>query len=45
MILSILPVLDDMERALAHHKGTKYYKPLQEGLDLICQKLKKHPGF
>jgi molecular chaperone GrpE len=40
IILSILPVLDDMERALAHHKGTKDHKPLQEGLDLICQKLK-----
>jgi molecular chaperone GrpE len=40
MIVSILPVLDDMERALAHHKGTKDHKPLQEGLDLICQKLK-----
>jgi molecular chaperone GrpE len=40
MILSILPVLDDMERALAHHKDSKDHKPLQEGLDLISQKLK-----
>ncbi len=44
-ILSILPVLDDMERALAHHKdsapgNSDRHKPLQEGLDLICQKLK-----
>ena len=40
IILSILPVVDDMERALAHHKDSKDHKPLQEGLDLICQKLK-----
>ncbi len=40
IILSILPVVDDMERALAHHKDTDDHKPLQEGLDLICQKLK-----
>jgi len=40
IILSILPVLDDMERALAHHKEAKDHKPLQEGLDLISQKLR-----
>lgn len=40
IILSILPVLDDMERALAHHKDAKDHKPLQEGLDLILQKTK-----
>lgn len=39
-ILSILPVIDDMERALAHHKEAKDHKPLQEGLDLILQKTK-----
>ena len=40
IILSILPVVDDMERALAHHKDAKDHKPLQEGLDLILQKTK-----
>lgn len=40
IILSILPVVDDMERAMAHHKNTKDHKPLQEGIDLIYQKLK-----
>jgi molecular chaperone GrpE len=40
-ILSILPIVDDMERALAHHKDAKDHKPLQEGLDLILQKTKK----
>lgn len=40
VILSILPVVDDMERALAHHKDAKDHKPLQEGLDLILQKTK-----
>jgi molecular chaperone GrpE len=41
IILSILPVVDDMERALAHHKDAEDHKPLQEGLDLILQKIKK----
>lgn len=41
IILSILPVIDDMERALAHHKDAKDHKPLQEGLDLILQKTQK----
>lgn len=40
IILSILPVVDDMERALSHHKDAKDHKPLQEGLDLILQKTK-----
>jgi molecular chaperone GrpE len=40
IILSILPIVDDMERALAHHKDAKDHKPLQEGLDLILQKTK-----
>lgn len=40
IILSVLPVVDDMERALAHHKDAKDHKPLQEGLDLILQKIK-----
>ena len=40
-ILSILPIVDDMERALAHHKDAKDHKPLQEGLDLILQKTQK----
>jgi len=40
-ILSMLPIVDDMERALAHHKDAKDHKPLQEGLDLILQKTKK----
>jgi len=41
VIISVLPVLDDMERALAHHKDTDDHKPLQEGLELICQKMVK----
>jgi molecular chaperone GrpE len=41
IILSVLPVLDDMERAIAHHKETDDHKPLQEGLELICQKMNK----
>jgi molecular chaperone GrpE len=41
IILSILPVVDDMERALAHHKDAKDHKPLREGLDLILQKIQK----
>lgn len=40
IILSILPVVDDMERALSHHKDGKDHKPLKEGLDLILQKTK-----
>ena len=40
VILSILPIVDDMERALTHHKDAKDHKPLQEGLDLILQKTK-----
>lgn len=41
IILSLLPIVDDMERALAHHKDAKDHKPLQEGLDLILQKTQK----
>jgi len=41
IILTILPVVDDMERALAHHKDARDHKPLQEGLDLILQKIQK----
>jgi molecular chaperone GrpE len=41
VILSVLPVLDDMERAIAHHKDSADHKPLQEGLELICQKMNK----
>lgn len=41
IILSILPIVDDMERALTHHKDAKDHKPLQEGLDLILQKTQK----
>jgi molecular chaperone GrpE len=48
IILSILPIVDDMERALSHHKdakdsahsGSDKHKPLMEGLDLILQKTK-----
>ncbi len=40
IILSILPVVDDMERALSHHKDGHDHKPLKEGLDLILQKTK-----
>ncbi len=48
IILSILPIMDDMERALAHHKdakdsahkGSDKHTSLHEGLDLIYQKLK-----
>lgn len=40
IILSILPVIDDMERALMHHKDANDHKSLQEGLDLILQKTK-----
>jgi molecular chaperone GrpE len=41
IIVSILPIVDDMERAISHHKDSKDHKPLHEGLDLIYQKLKK----
>jgi molecular chaperone GrpE len=40
IILSILPIVDDMERALSHHKDGHDHKPLKEGLDLILQKTK-----
>ncbi|HTB30628.1 MAG TPA: nucleotide exchange factor GrpE [Bacteroidia bacterium] len=40
IILSILPIVDDMERALSHHKEGHDHKPLKEGLDLILQKTK-----
>src|SRR5580693_2954668 len=32
VITSILPVVDDMERALAHHKDAHDHKPLKEGM-------------
>ena len=46
VILSVLPILDDMERAIAHHKDSKDHKPLWhlwvkkvKLLTLICMKL------
>jgi len=36
-ILSFLPIVDDMERALAHHKEGEF----KEGLELIYQKMVK----
>lgn len=40
VIISLLPVLDDMERAIAHHKEAENHEPLREGLEIICQKMK-----
>lgn len=39
-ILKILPVLDDMERAIAHNKAVADPEALKEGLVLIHQKFK-----
>ena len=39
-ILKILPVLDDMERAMAHNKTVDDPQVLKEGLELIQQKFK-----
>lgn len=41
VITSILPVLDDMERAIENGKKTADAAVLQEGMELICQKLLK----
>jgi molecular chaperone GrpE len=43
VVLSFLPVLDDLERALSHHKDKENDddKSLIEGLEVICKKLKK----
>ena len=40
-ILSFLPVVDDIERAISHHKGKPEEKSIQEGLELIYQKMVK----
>lgn len=41
-ILSFLPVVDDMERAIAHHKDAgDAKKSIKEGLELIYQKMVK----
>ena len=40
-ILSFLPIVDDMERALAHHKDKDEHKAVKEGLELIYQKMVK----
>lgn len=39
-ILTILPVLDDMERAITHNKEVQDPSALKEGLELIYQKFK-----
>ena len=41
MITAILPVLDDMERAIENGKKTDDVAVLQEGMELIYQKLMK----
>lgn len=38
----LLPVVDDMERALAHSDDTTDPKTLREGMELIYKKLKKY---
>lgn len=38
----LLPVVDDMERALAHFDDNTAVKTLQEGMELIYKKLKKY---
>lgn len=40
-IVAILPVLDDMERAIANGKKTEDAKALQEGIELIFSKFNK----
>ncbi len=40
-ILSFLPIVDDMERAIAHHKENEGHKAMKEGLELIYQKMVK----
>jgi molecular chaperone GrpE len=39
-ILSLLPVLDDMERAIAHNKNVNDAAALKEGMEIICQKFR-----
>ncbi|MGP8214927.1 MAG: nucleotide exchange factor GrpE [Bacteroidia bacterium] len=40
-IISFLPIVDDMERAIAHHKENDGHKAVKEGLSLIYQKMIK----
>ena len=40
-VLAILPVIDDMERALANAEKTEDPKVLKEGMELIYQKINK----
>jgi molecular chaperone GrpE len=40
-IISFLPIVDDMERAIAHHKENEGHKAMKEGLELIYQKMVK----
>jgi molecular chaperone GrpE len=39
-ILTVLPIMDDMERAIAHNKEVEDIKALKEGLEVIYQKFK-----
>ena len=39
-ILTVLPVLDDMERAIAHNNEVEDINALKEGLEVIYQKFK-----
>ncbi len=39
-VLAILPILDDMERAVAHNKNINEAAPLKEGMELIQQKFR-----
>ena len=38
----LLPIVDDLERALAHNEKTDDVVALREGFKLICDKLKSH---
>lgn len=39
-MLAILPVLDDMERAVAHNKNSNDVASIREGIEVICQKFR-----
>lgn len=41
LMTSLLPIIDDFERALSHMEGAKETKELKEGVDLIYQKFFK----
>lgn len=42
VLKSILPVLDDLDRALENIQGSESPKPLVEGVELIANKLRHH---